>query len=292
MSDLTPESLDQLEARARAATPGPWKCWNGFPLADALGREHDMHGINQIGPGDRVGGLLGGWSEDADLYATKADAEYVATADPTTILALIREVRRLRTSRLRREVQRDRVYAESYARMLGYEPEAILTDGEACDVCSHLEIEQMAEALNQRYEAEEAFSAALGWGDGKTEPAAALEDLIEPLKEALSAASDHEECTVCCDLCGEMLAGTQCPKCHGSGCSPNDALAYLECDQCAGVGKIHDGCAEKSYADLVAENESLRTTLQHVRETAEHYDGIAFADTSGAILRDLAAGAS
>lgn len=36
--------------------------------------------------------------------------------------------RHLRTTRLRREVQRDRAYAESYARMLGYEPEAILTD--------------------------------------------------------------------------------------------------------------------------------------------------------------------
>lgn len=96
MPDLTPEALDQLEARAQKATPGPWKCWNGFPLADALGRKHDMHGINQIGPEDRAGGLLGGWTEDADLYATKADAEYVATADPTTILALIAEVRRLR----------------------------------------------------------------------------------------------------------------------------------------------------------------------------------------------------
>ena len=36
--------------------------------------------------------------------------------------------RHLRTSRLRREVLRDRAYAESYARMLGYEPDAILTD--------------------------------------------------------------------------------------------------------------------------------------------------------------------
>ena len=109
MSDLTPESLDQLETRARAATPGPWKCWLGFPLADALGRKHDMHGINQIGPGDRVGGLLGGWSEDADLYATKGDAEYVATADPSTILALIAEVRRLRAT-----LQHVRETAEHY----------------------------------------------------------------------------------------------------------------------------------------------------------------------------------
>lgn len=35
--------------------------------------------------------------------------------------------RHLRTIRLRREVLRDRAYAESYARMLGYEPDAILT---------------------------------------------------------------------------------------------------------------------------------------------------------------------
>jgi hypothetical protein len=31
--------------------------------------------------------------------------------------------------------------------------------------------------------------------------------------------------------------------------------AYRECEYCAGVGWVHDGCAEMSYADLVAQAE-------------------------------------
>lgn len=170
-----------------------------------------------------------------DWPTDRANAEFIAAADPATVLALIAEVRRMRADWLREATSRDELLAE----------------------------------VEERREAERAFSAALGWGDGKTEPSATLSDLVDPLKAALSAASDHDECNVCCDLCGEMLAGTQCPTCYGSGCLPNDALVY---------------------ADLAAKNEALSATVQRVRETAEHYDGLAYTDAAGAILRALDGG--
>ncbi len=113
-------------------------------------------------------------------------------------------------------------------------------------------------------ESQRSFSTALGFGNGVTEPAASLADMIHPIEDAMSAALDHDECPVTCELCGDVLAATQCPTCHGSGCLPNAALAYLECDLCAGVGKIHEGCAEKPYADLVVEVRQLREERGHL----------------------------
>ena len=142
---------------------------------------------------------------------------------------------------------------------------------------------QLAELLaeNERLqEGARSFAAALGYGDGHTEPSATLAELVDPLAEAMSSARDHDECPITCELCGERLAVTRCPQCHGSGCLPNPQLAYLECDTCAGAGRIHTGCAEKSYADLVQ-------ILGRVREIAEHYDGRAYSNPAGAILRAL-----
>lgn len=136
-------------------------------------------------------------------------------------------------------------------------------------------------AENERLqEGARSFAAALGYGDGHTEPSATLAELVDPLAEAMSSARDHDECPITCELCGERLAVTRCPQCHGSGCLPNPQLAYLECDTCAGAGRIHTGCAEKSYADLVQ-------ILGRVREIAEHYDGRAYSNPAGAILRAL-----
>ena len=102
------------------------------------------------------------------------------------------------------------------------------------------------------------FAATLDFGDGITEPAATLAELVEPVEQAFSEARDHFECPVICELCGEKLASQTCDKCHGSGCLPNAELAHLECDECAGVGKVHPGCVEKSYDDLVAEVQRLQ----------------------------------
>ena len=124
------------------------------------------------------------------------------------------------------------------------------------------------------------FAEALGFGDGRTEPAATLAEMLDPLNQAMADGRDHDECPTLCELCGEWLAATRCEACNGSGCLPNPQLAYLECDTCAGAGRIHEGCAEKSYADLVQ-------ILGRVRDVAEHHAGRAYSNPAGAILRAL-----
>ena len=74
----------------------------------------------------------------------------------------------------------------------------------------------------------------------------------------LAVADTHIECPVYCSGCGEPLADALCDHCSGSGCGPGTALgAYEECEWCAGAGKVHPGCADLSYADLVAERDAL-----------------------------------
>jgi hypothetical protein len=76
--------LDRLEELAKSATPGPWVAevddWNCSVILD-----DDQPGTAYIA--ER---LTQGKSEG------EADAEFIAALDPTTILALITEVRRLR----------------------------------------------------------------------------------------------------------------------------------------------------------------------------------------------------
>lgn len=105
------------------------------------------------------------------------------------------------------------------------------------------------------------FAATLGYGDDRTEPAATLRELLDPILDAFSESRDHHECPAVCELCGDHLAATKCPSCYGSGCGPGTGTgAYEECGHCGGVGKIHEGCMEMSYADLAAEVSRLRGT--------------------------------
>lgn len=111
------------------------------------------------------------------------------------------------------------------------------------------------------------FAAELGFGDDVTEPAATLADMLDPVRDAIAAAAEHDECPVHCELCGERLAATLCERCGGSG--DIGSGAYSECPECAGVGRIHVGCPQKSVADLVAEVERLRGDLDEYRATFE-----------------------
>ena len=86
-----------------------------------------------------------------------------------------------------------------------------------------------------------------------------------PCQQAFSDAREHQECPVACPLCGETLARTTCSSCHGSGCLPNAELAYVECPECAGIGKVHDGCAEMTYQELAEEVLRLRAVIEDVR---------------------------
>jgi hypothetical protein len=154
----------------------------------------------------------------------------------------------------------------------------LLAENERLTVDSERAREQYGYAVDraQQHEAEvdrlreeaRAFSEALGYGDGRTEPAASLADLIDPLTEALADGREHIECPVHCGLCGERLAATTCALCRGGGCLPNPEQAYVECDECAGVGKVHLGCAEMTYAQLAARAEAAEQTIQRVRDLA------------------------
>ena len=76
MTDLTNEKLSALERAAKAATPGEWAA---RPKDEERGRRWTVDGpdIN-------------------DDFMRGEDAEFIAAADPPTVLALVEEVRRLR----------------------------------------------------------------------------------------------------------------------------------------------------------------------------------------------------
>ncbi len=169
-TDLTPEALDRLDTRARAATPGPWEHGRDYLLTLPVWR------LGSTTANDDVCALGRSWTN------SKANADYIAAADPATILALIAEVRRLQrwktealpvldglqelgkalsiplgkritgpdavqaAERLNAEVRSLREdLAETKHQLDVDRKHAALVDGGACDVCSHLEIEQMAQ---------------------------------------------------------------------------------------------------------------------------------------------------
>ena len=136
--------------------------------------------------------------------------------------------------------------------------------------------------------AHQRFAAELGFGDDVSEPAASLADMLDPIVAAMAAAGDHEDCPVHCELCGETLAATTCQRCNGLG--DIGSGAYEECPECAGVGRIHEGCAERSYADLVAERVTLamRCVEMERQRTEDHAFIDTVADERDAVRAELA----
>jgi DnaJ-class molecular chaperone len=110
----------------------------------------------------------------------------------------------------------------------------------------------------------------------------------------MSDSREHQECPVFCELCGERLAAVTCEACRGSGCLPNAEMAYLECGTCAGVGKVHNGCAEMTYAQLTARAEAAEQAIQRVRWQCDSWShGNSWNKAARkAILRTLDGGAS
>ena len=65
------------------------------------------------------------------------------------------------------------------------------------------EVERLRESVRK-------FSDDLLFGDGITEPAATLNDMVDPIRDAFEAQHDHIECPIICELCGEKLADKTC----------------------------------------------------------------------------------
>ena len=78
---MTPQDLDRLDELASKATPGPWGVYR-------ITYEHQ--------PGHLVIGSPDPRDLKHDIYPTGHDAAFIAAADPSTVRALIAEVRRLR----------------------------------------------------------------------------------------------------------------------------------------------------------------------------------------------------
>jgi len=76
--------LDQLEALARAATPGPWSWWASNST------------LRLTGADGRDGGVLYGYvhSGDGDINCAPKDQAFIAAANPAAVLALIALARR------------------------------------------------------------------------------------------------------------------------------------------------------------------------------------------------------
>ena len=84
---MTQPDIEQIQARAEAATPGPWKMWNGWgPLINV---EPELMACERVGP-DYEGGFVPGEGA-VDIYASRADFEFVAAAreDIPALLAAI-----------------------------------------------------------------------------------------------------------------------------------------------------------------------------------------------------------
>lgn len=134
-------------------------------------------------------------------------------------------------------------------------------------------VDRLTAKIEQLIQERLAFTDTLGFGDGVTEPAAELADIVDRIKEAFSEAREHNECPRLCEQCGEHRATTRCPECHGSGCNApacEASGAYAECEHCAGVGWVHEGCGEASYTDLADEVKKLRGVIETVRNVAGH----------------------
>jgi len=69
------KTLAAIREREAKATPGPWNCWNGWQYD----RETDTMAMQRIGP-DGIYGKALATRDGYDLYATRADAEFVANA--------------------------------------------------------------------------------------------------------------------------------------------------------------------------------------------------------------------
>jgi hypothetical protein len=78
---MTPEKLDELEATAKAATPGPWF----QSMATIVGADSLF-----------VAELISDQHQDKRVSQINADGRFITAANPETVQALIVGVRRIR----------------------------------------------------------------------------------------------------------------------------------------------------------------------------------------------------
>lgn len=276
-------NLTDLLARAKAAlegvTPAPWERRTApyredeeLPVATADKAEYQTGTL--IGDGEPLHVLIADSPDPKFAYIVPAitgdgptserNAEFIAAAR-TLVPELVAELERYQRGGRTLGEQLDRTLRDILNATDSHDLIGEDGDGDWMLVFERLMALRpardaaLAEADRLKRERWE-FSATVGFGDNIEERAAELSEMVDPIKAAFVEAMEHIECPKTCEQCGERLATTRCPDCHGSGC--NGALsaasgAYAECEQCGGSGWLHDGCAEMSYADLATLREQF-----------------------------------
>lgn len=86
--EITAELLAAIKAKAEKAHQGPWSVVHGFADEIYIAKTvEDDHSTKQFQPAEMK------------YLGTRADAEYMAAANPAVVLALIEEIERLRHER-------------------------------------------------------------------------------------------------------------------------------------------------------------------------------------------------
>jgi hypothetical protein len=100
--------LDDLESKAKAATPGPWnvfvcddgKQWTGWPLCISATNVLNSNGDERVIV--RTGGFYPyEWDHGTSQDEANANAAHIAAANPATMLALIARIRELEAEKAR-----------------------------------------------------------------------------------------------------------------------------------------------------------------------------------------------
>lgn len=92
MSGIDDAALVELAALAEAATAGPWwRSGSSIETEHVCSPSHGCWPVADTSPGTKPDGT----KQDRDVI--KADAAFIAAANPQTIAALVAEVQRLRT---------------------------------------------------------------------------------------------------------------------------------------------------------------------------------------------------
>jgi hypothetical protein len=149
--------LDDLESKAKAATPGPWtvfvcddgKQWTGWPLCISATNVLNSNGDERVIV--RTGGFYPyEWDHGTSQDEANANAAHIASANPETMLALIALIRRLQAENEASRQNTSWMFAEKLAELSRLRAEKV----------------KLVEALKPLVDAAHGLSFGTDWNNG------------------------------------------------------------------------------------------------------------------------------
>lgn len=191
MPEMTEERLAEIEARANAATRGPWKMWSGWgPVAGT-----EYMAVTRLGPeGDEYAGIVSDahYPPKRDFYSKREDLEFVAVAR-TDMPDLIAEVRRLRADHDRSmdalAQEADQRLVDAFQVMDALKEESALKDAEI--VWLRGALERISGYLGEGEETDD-YAYALGGCQGIAHAALVLADIAKERRQVNDAREDAD----------------------------------------------------------------------------------------------------